>query len=151
MNYFSTYADHMWRFYARHMDADITTMTDSSRANWIACDAVYKRLNEETRNYIRIYYATPWFNSNTAVQNWCAEHGTSQTDVWRVIRAVQAMAAEERGIIDQYDVRKTSRHSSQPVRYEGNITEDIRRLGKTSRIQTDAIQTAKEGDSVDQQ
>lgn len=132
MNYFSTYADHMWRFYARHMDADTAAMTDASRANWTACDAVYKRLSEEARTYVRIYYATPWFGINTAIRDWCSEHGTNPTDVWRVIRAVQAMAAEERGIIDHYDPDKNTRHNDRPVRYDGNIKEDSRRVDKTT-------------------
>ena len=124
-NYYISYADHMWRFYIRHMDADIAEMSTVSRANWSACHSVYATLNQTARHYIRIYYGTAWSDANTAVQTWCADHGADPAVAWRIIRAAQNRVAEVRGLIDTYSDYQLHR-----IQYNGTIKTDTKTVAE---------------------
>ena len=101
MNYYTSYADHMWRFYTRHRNADIRTMTDVSRANWTACDSVFSSLTETDRSCVQLYYSTPRNNTGTAIKSWCHDNNVTLSDAWTTIHSAQSMAAVARGLVEE--------------------------------------------------
>ena len=110
--YYTQYADHMWRFYVRNLDADLTAMSEPSAANWTACDAVYTGMLGHTRQAIvRVYYAgyPTYTDRDRAVLAFCRDHCIVPETVGAVIRNVQMWAAEKRGLIDPLPAEWTSR------------------------------------------
>ena len=90
----------MLRFYVRYMDGSVTNMPQSDRANWTACDAVYHRIRPEWQTVTRLNYQRPEPNTQT-IDDYCSQHAMTQATVWKIIRSVQRMVAEERGLIEK--------------------------------------------------
>lgn len=108
-NYYSGYADHMWRFYIRHRDGILTEMDPPSRANWTSCHHVWLRITGEWRDILTAYYAVSPDSTVRAVDAYCSAHRTiSPATVWSIVNSCRNMAAEERGLIGEYAVRKNT-------------------------------------------
>jgi len=103
-NFYRTYADHMWRFYIRYMDGNIPNISDPDRANWTACHSVYSRIRPEWQTVVSIYYRCPELNSQS-IEDYCSQRSMPMATVWKIIRSVQRMAAEERGLIAERTIR----------------------------------------------
>ena len=103
----------MLRFYVRYMDGSITDMAPSDRANWTACDAVYHRLRPEWQTVVRLNYQRQDLNT-PSVADYCTDHAMTQASVWKILRAVQRMVSEERGLIEKTERNNAIRRTGIP-------------------------------------
>lgn len=97
-SYYTGYTDHMWRFYIKTMDGNIADCTDADRANWCACHNVYHRIRPEWQNVVRLCYQKRSPGSET-LEEYCRAVSMPLATAWKIVRSVQTMAAEERGLI----------------------------------------------------
>lgn len=117
----------MWRYYIRYNTVSLSSMSPSERANWTACNNVYSHLSPEWQTVVRLYYQRVDLDTFT-IEDYCAQHHMTMAVVWHIIRSVQTMAAEERGLIDHRE-RKPYRVTS---------AEDIATANKTMSAEQDA-------------
>lgn len=92
VNFYSSYADHMWRVYIRSKDGLIQNISEPDRVNCSACQAVYNRVRPDWQTIIHDYYQ----RKEQSMQNMA---GLPRETVKYVIRSAQEMAAAERGLI----------------------------------------------------
>lgn len=99
-NYYTAYADHMWRFYIRNQTTPLSHMHPTSQANWSACHKVYTSCPPDWHAVLSAYYGSPRKTRNDAIRNYCASHNTDDTGFFRIIHTVQTMAAVNRGLVE---------------------------------------------------
>lgn len=96
INYYNAYADHMWRVYIDNLDGNIPNISEPDRANWTACDTVYHSIRPEWQTVTTLHYRR---NGDTALRDFCNTNGMTAATVWKIVHAVQKLAAQERGLI----------------------------------------------------
>ena len=91
----------MWRHFIRYglNRQDFDSLPPSDLANLAACRNVFRRLRPEWRTVVSIYYAKPDQTGQTIPQ-YCQQNAMTSATVWKIIRSVQRLVAEERGLIE---------------------------------------------------
>lgn len=99
MAFFTDYADHMWRFYTAHRDAQLMDCSAPERADWTACYNVFRRIRPEWRCIVLIWYGTPdRAKRREQLDQYCKEHAMPEGTVIEIINNARRAVAEERGL-----------------------------------------------------
>lgn len=97
----------MWRFYVRYQDGNVSNCSPTDRLNWLACDAVYHRLQPLSQTVIRLYYQRKDTRPPAeTIDSFCAREKVPHATVGIIIRSAQTLAAKERGLIDHSYIQK---------------------------------------------
>ena len=113
----------MWRHYVRYGLSchDYDTLPPSDLANLQACSNVWDRLSSDWRAVVSIYYSRQDETGQT-IHQYCRDHAMPEATAWHIIRSVQRMAAEERGLIEREreSRRPPAEHHNKPYRIKPN-------------------------------
>lgn len=96
--YYTDYAVFAWRWFLAHPEADDAIKSRPCHiANWNACKLVWDKLNEIERAFLReVYTGKDTIPDN--VYELSRHSGTSQDDIWKILRGCEARFARERGL-----------------------------------------------------
>ncbi len=94
--YYSEYINHCLRLYTRH---HISTITDEvSKLNWIACDKVFKPLNDNDKKLVKEVFS----KNDTLMDNVyevAKQNNIDQNRIWKILSDLQRKIAKERGLL----------------------------------------------------
>ena len=93
-SYLSDYVGHCMSFYIKYRDPVFDTKTDE--LNWNACNNAISKLSDRKRNLVFELYKN---TSRDNVIRLAAENHMSESDIWKLFRAVEKLVARERGLI----------------------------------------------------
>ena len=99
MKYYSSYINHMLKFYARYCDKNLESFKKSTDIkNWLAVKTVLDKLPEKDKNVIIEVYR----RGDTLPDNiyWVAKELKVEQDmIWTLVSKVTKRIAKERGLI----------------------------------------------------
>lgn len=99
MKYYSSYVNHMLRFYARYRDKNLECFKKSTDVkNWLAVKTVLDKLSEKDKNVIiEVYRRRDTLADN--IYEVSKEFGIDQDVIWTMLNKVTKKIAQERGLI----------------------------------------------------
>lgn len=92
----------MWRYYIRNRTATVDVMTASDFQNWVACNAVYQKLNPAEQEVISTVSTVPIGQERDAVWTLAHQNLMHPNDAWDIVKEAYKQSAIERGLIEQY-------------------------------------------------
>ena len=93
-SYLSDYIQHCMSFYIRYPDPIFNTKVDE--LNWNACNDALSSMSVYTKDLICELYKDA---SRDNVIRLAAENNMSESDMWKLLRAIEKRIARERGLI----------------------------------------------------
>ena len=96
--FYAEYANHAFRYYARHIDCKPTPEQASNYVMWTACDKVSKRFPPYENAIIMDIYRSKLV-INEAVRRLSGELRMPENKIWQLINKYSRAFAKERGLI----------------------------------------------------
>lgn len=93
-SYLSDYIQHCMSFYIKYPDPIFNTKVDE--LNWNACNDALSSMSVYTKDLICELYKDA---SRDNVIRLAAENNMSESDMWKLLRAIEKKIAKERGLI----------------------------------------------------
>lgn len=99
MKYYSSYVNHMLRFYARYCDKNLESFKKSTDVkNWLAVKTVLDKLPKKEKNIIiEVYRRRDTLADN--VYEVSKEFGMDQDVIWAMLNKITKKIAKERELI----------------------------------------------------
>ena len=99
MKYYSSYINHMLKFYARYCDKNLESFKKSTDIkNWLAVKTVLDKLPEKDKNVIiEVYRRRDTLADN--IYEVSKEFGIDQDVIWSMLNKVTKKIAQERELI----------------------------------------------------
>lgn len=127
----------MWRYYITRPHPNTALMSETSRTNWNACDAVYKTLSDPDRKLIS-EYAVQIAHDFTFAGMYADKNKMTSYNVLNRIKYIFRQTAIKRGLWEYWDhdrIERTEQDTTDQVgKAEGNRDERTNANGKAERI-----------------
>ena len=101
--WYVTTAVHLWRFYFRFQNADVNSLTESSRLNWEACNRSVKKFTKTEIDLLKQYYVTGYgtYEDMQAVEEFSKQNSIKKAEAWETIKRANYEVIVERGLMDR--------------------------------------------------
>lgn len=123
------YTKWMWRYYITRPHPNTALMSETSRTNWNACDAVYKTLSEPDRKLIS-EYAVQIAHDFTFAGMYADKNKMTSYNVLNRIKYIFRQTAIKRGLWEYWDHDRMER-TEQNTTGQGGKAEEYNRDGRT--------------------
>ena len=95
--FYSDYAGHCMRFYARYTEKPDFN-TDADRENWYACEAALREFSPEERDYLIAIYRERDTTADNIYQV-AKKNDIDQKTLWHLSKRLESLIAKRRGLI----------------------------------------------------
>lgn len=96
--YYSDYVKHALRFYTRYYHPPVLFKTEADRANWLACDDVFKTYaDSDVKMLFEVYSGRDTLADE--VYNAAKKRNINQNIIWDLMKAVEYKIAAKRNLI----------------------------------------------------